>query len=155
MEKTFEHFTVTIMKLNKLVQRIKVYEMEAYGLKAIHVMCGYYLNEHEEGLTATELARYTLEDKAAISRALLQLKQKGYVAYDKKTYNAKIKLTDEGRRLAEIIRQKADKAVEAGSARFSEEERILFYKTLTDTAEKLEAYYAALVSSDGHKEIYG
>lgn len=147
MEKMFEHFTVTIMKLNKLVQRIKIYEMEAYGLKAVHVMCGYYLDEHEEGLTATELAKYTVEDKAAISRALLQLKQKGYVSYDAKTYNAKIKLTDAGKRLAGEIRKKADLAVEAGSARFSDEERAFFYRSLEEIAGKLEAYYALLTKA--------
>ena len=41
MEKIFENFTVNILKLNKLVNKIKQFEMEEYGLKAIHVMCGY------------------------------------------------------------------------------------------------------------------
>ena len=70
MEKIFEHFTISILKLNKLVQKIKQYEMQEYDLKAIHVMCGYYLNEHPEGLTSSELVKLTLEDKAAISREL-------------------------------------------------------------------------------------
>lgn len=144
MEKTFEHFTITVMKINKLVQRIKIYEMEKYGLKAIHVMCGYYLKEHEEGLTATELAKFTLEDKAAISRALSQLKERGYVQYGSATYNAKIKLTEEGRRLAEQISRKADRAVEAGQANFGEGERVAFYRALEDIADRLEAYYASL-----------
>ena len=38
MEKVFENFAVVIMKLNKLIQRIKQFEMREYGLKAIHVM---------------------------------------------------------------------------------------------------------------------
>ena len=54
MEKVFEHFTITILKLNKLVQRIKQFESNKYGLKSIHIMCGYYLNEHPDGLTAGE-----------------------------------------------------------------------------------------------------
>ena len=53
MDKIFEHFTITILKLNKLVQKIKIYEMQEYGLKAIHVMCGYYLMENPDGLTAS------------------------------------------------------------------------------------------------------
>ena len=145
MDKTFEHFTVTIMKLNKLVQRIKIFEMEEYGLKAIHVMCGYLLREHEEGLTATELAKHTLEDKAAISRALAQMKEKGYVRYGSATYNAKIKLTDEGKRLADEILSKADRAVEAGQAGFNGEERVRFYETLESIADRLAAYYAELL----------
>ena len=40
MEKIFENFTINILKLNKLVNRIKQYEMKEFGLRAIHVMCG-------------------------------------------------------------------------------------------------------------------
>ncbi|MGN1373278.1 MAG: hypothetical protein ACI4VK_04450 [Candidatus Coproplasma sp.] len=39
MEKIFEQFTITVLKLNKLVQKIKTCEMSDYGLKTIHVMC--------------------------------------------------------------------------------------------------------------------
>ena len=59
MEKIFENFTVSVLKLNKLVQRIKQFEMREYKLKSVHVMCVYYLNEHREGLTASELMSLT------------------------------------------------------------------------------------------------
>ena len=62
MEKIFENFTVNILKLNKLVNKIKQFEMEEYGLKAIHVMCGYYLYENPNGLTASELAKLAIEE---------------------------------------------------------------------------------------------
>lgn len=145
MEKIFENFTITILKLNKLVQKIKIYEMEEYGLKAIHVMCGYYLNCHPEGLTATELSKLTLEDKAAISRALVQLRDKGYVKYDPKKYNAVILLTEEGKKVADYITDKSNRAVDAGSAVLSEEERVFFYKSLESIAKNLETYYDGLI----------
>ncbi len=135
MEKIFEQFTVAILKLNKLVQKIKTYEMEEFGLKAIHVMCGYYLSEHPEGLTASELSKLTLEDKAAISRALIAMRKKGLVAYDPKTYNAEIVLTDEGRRFAAAVGD------EAGSANQTDEERIEFYKKLGAIVDNLTEYY--------------
>ena len=146
MEKIFEHFTISILKLNKLVQKIKQYEMQEYDLKAIHVMCGYYLNEHPEGLTSSELVKLTLEDKAAISRALKALQDKGYVTYDPNRHNALVRLTDEGKRLAEFITERSLKAVEAGSAVLSEEERILFYKSLASIAGNLENYYDGLLN---------
>lgn len=146
MEKVFEHFTVSILKLNKLVQKIKAIEMEEFGLKGIHVMCGYYLTEHADGLTASELAKFTLEDKAAISRALSQLKKKGYVSYDEKTYNAKITLTDEGRKFAAAVMQKADRAVAAGSADQTEEERMDFYAKLSSIVDNLKSYYDTLAA---------
>lgn len=145
MDKIFENFTVNILKLYKLVNRIKQCEMEEFGLKAVHVMCGYYLSEHPDGLTASELAKLTWEDKAAISRALGVMREKGLVEYDKKTYNANVVLTESGRRFAEAVLQKANTAVEAGCADQTDAEREEFYgklsvivKNLSEYCEKLE-----------------
>ena len=146
MEKIFEHFTISILKLNKLVQKIKQYEMQEYDLKAIHVMCGYYLNEHPEGLTSTELVKLTLEDKAAISRALKAMQDRGFVTYDPNKHNSPVRLTDEGRRFAASILERANKAVDAGSAVLSDEERELFYKSLASIAENLTKYYDSLLN---------
>ena len=146
MEKIFENFTITVMKLNKLVNKIKAHEMKEYGLKSIHVMCVYYLNEHPQGLKAAELAKLTLEDKAAVSRGLAELRGKGYVAYDRDTYNAVIRLTDEGKKVAEFIADKSEKAVNAGSAVQSESERVQFYKSLHSIADNLKKYYDEISS---------
>ena len=50
MEKIFENFTTNVLRMNKYVNKIKTYEMKEYGLKAIHVMCIYYLSENPNGL---------------------------------------------------------------------------------------------------------
>ena len=146
MENIFENFTITILKLNKLVQKIKNIEMQEYGLKTIHVMCVYYLDNNPDGLTASELTKLTLEDQAAISRALKVLQEKGYASYDLNRYNAEIRLTDEGKKLASLIGKKADKAVSAGSYNFTEEQRNSFYNELGTIAENLEKYYNELVN---------
>ncbi|MBD5132828.1 MAG: winged helix-turn-helix transcriptional regulator [Clostridiales bacterium] len=147
MEKIFENFTVSILKLNKLVQKIKLYEMEEYGLKAIHVMCGYYLYEHADGLTISELSKYCLEDKAAISRAVSTMRDKDLAAYDAKTYNGKITLTDKGKDFAIAVGHKADRAVNAGSADMTEEQRVEFYKTLGTIVDNLKDYYDKLTGN--------
>lgn len=144
MENRFENFTVTILKLYKLIQKIKVSEIEAYGLKAIHVMCIYYLNENKQGLTAGELTKLTLEDKAAISRALTLLREKKFVTYQLGKYNAPILLTSDGECVAQYINAKIDKAVDAASAQFNAEERSFFYKSLNSITEKLTDYYRSL-----------
>ena len=141
MEKIFETFTITILKINKLVQKIKHREMSGYGLQCIHVMCIYYLKENKSGLTASELMRLTFEDKAAISRALKVLKEKGYIEYDPKTYNALITLTAAGEKVAGEICEKAEKAVRGGSADMTEEERNFFYRQLQTISENLKKYY--------------
>ena len=145
MENIFENFTINILKLNKLVQKIKNLEMQEYGLKTIHVMCVYYLNNHPEGLTASELTKFTLEDKAAISRALKVLQEKGYASYDPNKYNSVIRLTDSGKEFAGVISQKADRAVSAGSYDFTESERKSFYKQLDTIADNLVNYYNNLL----------
>lgn len=145
MEKIFEHFTINILKLNKLVNRIKQYEMKEFGLRAIHVMCGYYLTEYPDGLTASELAKYTLEDKAAISRAVATMRENGLVVCDLKKYNSNIVLTEKGRQFAQAVAQKAERAVIAGSADQTDAEREIFYETLETIVDNLTEYCDNLI----------
>ncbi len=148
MEDLFVDFTVTVLKLNKLVQKIKAYEIEKYGLKPVHVMCGYYLSKNPQGLTAKELGELTLEDKAAISRAIKIMLERGYIKYAATGRKSAVMLTDAGKEIAEIICRRADKAVEAGSINFTAEERIFFYKSLDAIVEKLKNYYKDLVKNN-------
>ena len=144
MEKIFENFTTNILRMNKYVNKIKTFEMKEYGLKAIHVMCIYYLSENPKGLKAAELAKLTMEDKAAISRGLTQLKGNGYVSYDSDKYNAEIRLTEKGVELAKAIAKKSQRAVDESIAPFTEEERIAFYKSMQVIADNLKVYYEKL-----------
>lgn len=145
----FENFTVSVLKLNKLVHKIKQYEMSGYGLKVIHVMCVYYLSRHG-ALSAGEICKLTLEDKAAVSRALNLLKEKGYISYDSNKHNATAALTESGKEVADFIDERAKRAVEAGKAAFTEESRVAFYKALGTISDNLEAYYERL--SKGEEE---
>ncbi|MDE7256450.1 MAG: MarR family winged helix-turn-helix transcriptional regulator [Clostridia bacterium] len=148
MEDLFVDFTSSILTLNKIIQKIKTFEIEKLGLKPVHVMCGYYLNKNPQGLTAKELVDLTLEDKAAISRALKIMQKNGYVQYDFNSRNALIKLTDKGKEIALYISEKADKAVMAGSVDFTEDERIFFYNSLGAIVVHLKNYYKELVNGN-------
>lgn len=151
MDNRFENFTITILKLNRLVQKIKLCEMDGYGLKAIHVMCIYYLYEKSSPLTASELVKLTSEDKAAVSRALSLLREKNYVGYDSNKYNSPISLTEEGVRVAEFINVKAERAVQAAGGRLSEEDRRIFYKSLALIEQDLKSYYESISPKGEHK----
>ncbi|MDE7084993.1 MAG: MarR family winged helix-turn-helix transcriptional regulator [Clostridia bacterium] len=148
MEDLFVDFTSSILTLNKIIQKIKTFEIEKLGLKPVHVMCGYYLNKNPQGLTAKELVDLTLEDKAAISRALKIMQKNGYVQYDFNSRNALIKLTDKGKEIALYISEKADKAVMAGSVDFTKDERIFFYNSLGAIVVHLKNYYKELVNGN-------
>ena len=146
MDTLFEEFTISILKLNKLVHRIKLYEMEPFGLQAIHVMCLFYIAHSEDGATAGDLARQAMEDKAAVSRAIALLKSKGYVQATDQKYNSKLRLTDEGRKVAEFIDGAAERAVQAGmDDTLTDEKRREFYTSLNSIYNNLKTYYEHLL----------
>ena len=72
----FEIFTNSLTKAYKCIQKIKLAEAERMGMKANHMMCMYYLGKNPEGLTATELCKLCIEDKAAYRERLLTLLKK-------------------------------------------------------------------------------
>lgn len=148
MDNLFENFTITVLKINKMVQKIKQFEMQEYNLKGVHVMCIYYLSKNKQGITASELMRLTYEDKAAISRALKQLLELGYVQYDLDSYNANITLTEKGEQIAEQIIKKIDKAVSFAGADFTDEQRAFFYKSLDTICSNIKEYYDRLVKQN-------
>ncbi len=148
MENVFEKFTASVIRLGKLIQKIKVYEMSEYGLKAVHVMCVYYLGESEDGLTASELVKLTYEDKAAISRAIDALEERGAVVTDAKTHGSVIRLTESGKMLAAAISQKTNLAVQACNAHFNENEKEFFYSSLEKITENITKYYENLLNKD-------
>lgn len=148
MKNVFEKFTASVIRLGKLIQKIKVYEMREYGLKAVHVMCVYYLGESEDGLTASELVKLTYEDKAAISRAIDALEERGAVIADAKTHGSVIRLTESGKMLAAAISQKTNLAVQACNAHFNENEKEFFYGSLEKITENITKYYENLLNKD-------
>ena len=145
MEDLYVNFTVAITKLNKLIQKIKSYEISQYGLQPIHVSCGYYLSKNPQGLTAKELCEMTLDDKAAISRALKTLQEKGIVEYVPRGRNEIVRLTNEGKKLSKVISKKINSAVEAGSVNITEEQRKFFYDSMMEISNNLIEYYQKIV----------
>lgn len=95
-------------------------------------------------MTASELMRKTLEDKAAISRALKALSDKGLIEYDGKKYNSVIRLTDNGTQLMRAVYDKEMRAVESVSEDFTDAEREFFYSSLNNISDKIEKYYEEL-----------
>lgn len=144
-------FTVSIAKLNKLVQKIKSIEMSKYGLQPIHATCVYYLSKRPQGLTAKELRDMTVEDKAAVSRALKTLQDKGYAEYAPHGRNEIVKLTEAGSKLAQRIKDKVKAAVDAGSVNLTVEQRECFYNYLFEITNNLTEYYHNLTKSEGEQ----
>ena len=139
MKNRFETFTVLIASINRSIRRIKTEEMLEYGLKSPHVSCLYYLYKRP-AMTAAELCELCEEDKAAVSRSLLYLEQKGFLIREtpsaeapregSKHYRAPLHLTEQGTAVAERLAQRVDHVLEVVSQGVSEEERAIMYTAL-------------------------
>lgn len=135
MIKRFDQFVSGITVCYKYIQRIKTLEMTELepGLKGTHVMCLFYLNQNPEGLTAAQLCSLCQEDKAAVSRTVNELVERGFVTPAEaggKRYRAALVLTDAGLRLAARVNATISQWVEVGGDGLSEEERSAFYYCL-------------------------
>lgn len=138
MIQRFDAFVSGITSCYKYIQRIKSMEMTEFGLKGTHVMCLYYLRQNPAGLTASQLCGLCAEDKAAISRTVSELKNRGYITtLSKKAYRAMLTLTNAGQEVARKFDRLIESWVSAGGDGLSEEERSDFYKTLATIADNL------------------
>lgn len=140
MQERFQNFTVLIAKISRSIRKIKTEEMEEFDLKSPHVSCLYYLFK-ANSLTAKELCDNAQEDKAAISRSIEQLEQKGLIFCDstlKKRYKSPLMLTEQGNQVAEKIAEKIDSILDSASEGLTEEKRAVMYESLEKICGNLE-----------------
>ena len=130
MQDRFQAFVTGISVCYKYIQKIKSVEMTEFGLKGAHAMCLFFLHSHPEGLTAAQLSQLCAEDKAAVSRSLASLTEKGYIESDEKKYRSRIRLTEQGKKVAVHIDEMIERWVESGGDGLSEENREAFYSSL-------------------------
>jgi len=137
----FETFTVQLAKIRRYIQKIKSEEMAEFGLKGPHVTCLYYLYKSPKSLTAKELCDVCDEDKAAISRSIEFLEDKGYLEVNSKTekrYRSPLALTESGKGIAKIVAEKIDNVVNLASEGLSSAKRKEFYDTLILISNNLQ-----------------
>lgn len=142
----FETFIGSVLELNRYLQKLKEIEMKPFGLRASHVMCLYHLGKNPQGLTVSQVAQACKEDKAAVSRCLAQLVERGLVWGDfpesKRSYRTKLMLTDSGRELAQKVYQKIDDAMIGGGSGLTQEQREHFYTAMEIIITNLSRYIA-------------
>lgn len=138
----FEKFALLIDGVQKCIQKFKNSIAPELGIKSVHVLWIYELFVHPEGLTSAELAVRSNIDPSLISRELASLKRRGYITKEatpgKRTYNARITLTEEGKALAESIYQKALHVQNCANEGVSKKELATFYTVLEKLRDNLE-----------------
>lgn len=142
MIKRFEDFVGSISAIHKNIQKIKKNKMKEFGLSGNHVMCLFYLAQHPEGITASQLCQLISVDKAAVSRALSELVKKEYVYYpdmdEHKKYRAVIMLTSKGKQATEQIDRIIRSIVCKIGIHLTVEERENMYNALDIISEDIE-----------------
>ena len=144
MENRFEKFSIAVLELNRCLQRIKDLEMRKFGLRSAHTMCVFYLGQHPEGLTVTQLSEICREDKAAVSRCLSQLAQRelvvSYAPRNLRAYRNPYRLTEKGRLLAKQMDERVAEALHWGGRGLTEEQRETFYASAQIILDNLSHY---------------
>lgn len=137
----FGQFALAVSRIHHCIQKIKTIEMQRYDLKAVHVMCVYLLEENPDGLAPTVIVEQTGEDKAAISRALKDLRQRGLVELaqegDSRAYRTPVRLTQEGVELAKEVHATIRQYFTRMAPETTAEERAVFYRVLFQLSDNL------------------
>lgn len=140
MKSRYEEFAGIISSINRSIQKIERDEMVKYGYKGAYAQYLAVMNRNPEGITSAQLCEMSDRDKAAVSRIVAEMEEKGLVVRESDNdhlYRAKLLLTDEGRRAAEYVCARAAAAVEAGGHGLSDGNRRIFYETLALISDNL------------------
>ena len=136
----YEQFSSYISTIYHNVQRIERDEMVKYGLTGAYAQCLVTLARFPNGITCTTLCEVTEKDKAAVSRIVANMEHKGLIVRKGLTdtaYRARLILTEEGKRAARYVNERAKLAVLQAGAGLSDEELDTFYKTLNHISTNL------------------
>lgn len=137
----YVRFCIAVEHMAKTLQRYKNEKLAAFGLRSMHLMFLFQLNQSDEGLTGSELAASCSVDKAFISRVTSELSDMGYVEYKDKIgsrYKNKLVLTEAGRQVMEQINAMIDDTISAVASGITDEQFKIFYSVLGTIDRNLE-----------------
>ncbi len=136
----FEQFASSIANIYKQIQKIERDEMVTYGFKGSFAQYLLAIRRHEDGLTSSKLCEICDKDKAAISRFVAEMEEKGLLYRELQRYNryrARLKLTEKGMEIANRLNERAKVAVEAAGKGLFEKDRQIFYSALDLISDNL------------------
>lgn len=156
MIKRYEEFTTSISSIYKIIQKIKRDGMRRFGLKGPHTQCIVAMHRNPQGVTISQLCELCELDKAAISRAVSELEEKGIIEArisGDKLYRAPLKLTPDGSRIAAEVGDIVEDVVAAAGDGLSDSDREIFYRSLdliTANLQRLTQEGVGSITSKGN-----
>ena len=137
----YEHFSYMISCVSRHVQKIERDEMEKHGHKGSYAQYLAAMRRYPQGVTSVQLCEICDKDKAAVSRAVAEMESRGLIVRKSDNdshYRAQILLTDEGRKLAEFVFDRAQNAVEAAGEGLTDSDRAVFYSAMELISSNLQ-----------------
>lgn len=133
-QERFEQFSALISGIYWDIQKLKAKWTAPLGMKAVHIFWVYLLKNHPDGLSASELSRYSQSNRSLISREIKELMEMGYVSADpasrQRRYGQKLKLTHAGEEVAKRISEASLDIQNQVNSGIPEEDLITLYRTL-------------------------
>ena len=129
----YEQFSGLISGIYRQIQKLEREEMEKYGFKGAFAQYLLAMNHRPEGMTAAKLCEVCDKDKAAVSRVIAEMEERGLVqktGEKARPYRAALTLTERGRDAAAFVAKRATVAVLKAGEGLSDEHRKLFYAAL-------------------------
>ena len=133
MLERFEQFSYSIHNIYKHINKIERDEMEKYGLRGSYAQYLVIMSRFPDGITSSKLSEICDKDKAAISRIVAEMEEKGLIfrKTDKDNlYRARLILTEDGVKAADYVCDKAMRAVALAGGNLGDEERRIMYGAL-------------------------
>lgn len=137
----FDRFTSAISSIHRFVQKIERREMAKYGIRGAAAQYLLAMQRHPQGITAAALCDVCGRDKAAVSRILAEMEEKGLIRRagpGDSQYRALLTLTDTGREAASFVDQKAAIAVALAGKDLDDAQRQVLYEALEKIAGNLK-----------------
>lgn len=134
----FSRFTAHIAEIYWMIQKIEREEMEQLGLKGPQAQCLVAISRRSEGVTAAELSTICEKDKAAISRIVSDLISHRLVTRSGGSYRAALQLTEEGRKITDIVNEKVSLAARRVGEGLDEGSRTVLYHSLALISNNLK-----------------
>jgi DNA-binding MarR family transcriptional regulator len=129
----FEQFSSFISGIYRSIQKLEREEMVKFGLKGAYAQYLVVMNRRNEGITSAELGEICEKDKAAVSRIVAEMEEKGLltrVAPGGNLYRAQLFLTEKGTEAAQFVARRAQIAVEKAGEGLNDADRSRFYSAL-------------------------
>lgn len=143
----FEKFSSVIFAIHRYIQKIERDEMEKFGYKGSYAQYLVVLSEHPEGLIATRICEICDKDKAAVSRIITEMQEKGLIEREcrgQHVYRGLVRLTEHGKEIATHVCQIARDAVAAiGKESMNDDERVIFYEIIDRIHAQLQTFSKA------------